>query len=107
MTPEQLKSIIHHYKKRAAEENILGCDLEKRNRLLKMARELEDNFDEYLEYEYAPDDLDTTLDLLVDGDEPKSFLDRLFYHPDDDLTLDDEIDLVDYEDFADFEDDGV
>ena len=51
MTPEQLKSIIQHYKKRAAEENMLGYDLEKRNRLLKMARELEDNFEEYLEYE--------------------------------------------------------
>ena len=105
MTPKQLKSIIQHYKKRAAEENMMGYDLEKRNRLLKMARELEDNFEEYLAYEYSPDDLDTTLDLLVDSEAPKSFFGRLFYHPDDDLTLDDEIDLIDYEDFADFEDD--
>ena len=107
MTPEQLKSIIQHYKKRAAEENMLGYDLEKRNRLLKMARELEDNFEEYLEYEYNPEDLDTTLALLLDSDEHTSWLDRLLHHPDDNLSLDDEMDLIDYEDFDDFEDDGV
>ncbi|MBQ7490581.1 MAG: hypothetical protein IJT51_08725 [Bacteroidales bacterium] len=101
MTPKQLKSIIQHYKKRAAEENMMGYDLEKRNRLLKMARELEDNFEEYLEYEYSPDDLDTTLDLLVDRDDPTSLLERLFYHPDDNLSLDDEMDLIDYEDIED------
>ena len=81
--------------------------MEKRNRLLKMARELEDNFEEYLEYEYNPEDLDTTLDLLLDSDEHTSWLDRLLHHPDDNLSLDDEMDLIDYEDFDDFEDDGV
>ena len=101
MTPEQLKSIIQHYKKRAAEENMLGCDLEERNRLLKVARELEDNFEEYLEYDYSPEDLDLTLDLLIESDKPTSWLQRLSYHPDDKLSFDDEMDLIEFEDFDD------
>ena len=101
MTPEQLKSIIQHYKKRAAEENMLGYDLEERNRLLKVARELEDNFEEYLEYDYSPEDLDLTLDLIVENDKPASWLERLFYHPDDKLSFEDEMDLLEFEDFDD------
>lgn len=103
MTREQLKSIIQNYKKRAAEEHLLQLDLDERNRLLKIVHELEDNFDEYLEYEYDPDDLDTFMDIHIESDKPLTWWGQLSHDPDDELSLEDEIDLLDLDDSDDHE----
>jgi len=103
MTREQLKTIIQNYKKRAAEEHLLQLDLDERNRLLKIVHELEDNFDEYLEYEYDPDDLDAFMDIHIENEKPLTWWGQLSHDPDDELSLEDEIDLLDFDDSDDHE----
>lgn len=101
MTCEQLNSIIRNYKKRAAEEHLLQLDLDERNRLLKIVHELEDNFEEYLEYKYDPDDLDAFMDIHIENEKPLTWWSQLSHDPDDDLSLEDEIDLLDLDDSED------
>ena len=103
MTREQLRSIIHNYKKRAAEEHLLQLDLDERNRLLKIVHELEDNFEEYLEYEYDPEDLDAFMDIHIESDKPATWWRQLSHDPDDDLSLEDETDLLNLDDSDDQE----
>lgn len=64
MTTEQLDSIISHYKKKAIraynDDDTFVC-----NRMIEIVHDLEDNYDDYLDYEYEGDYLATYFDSII------------------------------------------
>lgn len=64
MTPEQLDSIITHYKRKAVRaynaNDKFTC-----NRMIAIVHELEGNYEGYLEHEYDDDHLELYFDIIL------------------------------------------
>jgi hypothetical protein len=78
MTPEQLDSIINHYKQKAVhaynDNDMFTC-----NRMIAIVHELEGNYDDYLDHEYDDDHLELYFDIIL----PKATaMDSLFFSSD-------------------------
>ena len=78
MTPEQLDSIINHYKRKAVhaynDNDTFTC-----NRMIAIVHELENNYDDYLNHEYDDDHLEFYFDIIL----PKATaMDSLFFTSD-------------------------
>lgn len=69
MTTDQLDSIISHYKKKAVhaynEDDTYTC-----NRMISIVHDLEDNYDDYLGYDYENDYLDLYFNTIMPKVEP-------------------------------------
>lgn len=78
MTPEQLDTLIAHYKRKAVHayhaNDTFAC-----NRMIAIVHELESNYDDYLEYEHDDDHLELYFDIIL----PKATaMNSLFYTSD-------------------------
>ena len=78
MTPEQLDSILTHYKRKAVhaynDNDMFTC-----NRMIAIVHELEGNYDDYLDHEYDNDHLELYFDIIL----PKATaMDSLFFTSD-------------------------
>lgn len=87
MTSEQLDNIVDHYKKKAIRaynnDDMFTC-----NRMITIVHDLEDNFDDYLDYEYGKDYMELYFDSIIPKVEPQS---RPLFH---DLDPYDDVDTV-------------
>lgn len=70
MTSEQLDSIISHYKEKAVRaynyDDTFTC-----NRMIAIVHDLEDNYDDYLSFEYGNDYLELYFDSIIPKVEPR------------------------------------
>lgn len=78
MTTEQLDTLITHYKQKAVyayhANDTFAC-----NRMIAIVHELENNYDDYLEYEHDDDHLELYFDIIL----PKATaMNSLFYTSD-------------------------
>lgn len=100
MTPEQLDSIINLYKRKAVRaynnDDTFTC-----NRMIKIVHELEGNYDEYLEQEFADDHLELYFDVIL----PKATAMNSLFFTSDPYDNGDGYEVLEWmEDEEDFED---
>lgn len=95
MTTKQLDRIIKHYKMEAVQAHH-DNDTYTRNRMIAIVHDLEDNYEDYLEYDYEEGDdyLETFFDIV----KPKAAPSFLMFESHDPYSLVDTFDVYDWED---------
>ncbi len=70
MTTEQLDGVINYYKRKAVraynDDETFAC-----HRMIAIVHNLEDNYDEYLDYEYEDDFMELYFDSIIPKVEPR------------------------------------